>query len=545
MKTMNIFKTVALAMLMPAMLLTTACSSDDDLVNNAANTETVANKGYALPVTVNVTREGDKGSNRASYTDNGDKTGSLAFSAGDKLFVTGNHAEAGNFAGTLDYDAVSKKFSGTMTTQNKYTGTIDDLMASAAAFLLPAGYESYGFNSIKGNGYNAMISFDFEKAFALTKAAAVEQFSYEFADSYNSGFALAPMNAIASFTISGLTANKEVAVSFDAGVAGVIGGNVTTSAEGVATFAVGVFPGKLEDCTLTVGGNNIAMPTKTTEAGHIYNISRSVAPAATDLSTLTDDYEAQDGETLTGTLSSNVKISIADGATVTLKDVTINGVNDTSYKWAGITCAGDATIILNGTNTVTGFSERYPGIFVSSGKTLVINGTGELNASSNGSYDNGSGGAGIGGGNGMNCGNIEIQSGTVTATGKENGAGIGGGYNANCGNITISGGTVTATGGYRAAGIGGGKRQSTSSCGNITISGGTIIATGGEDAAGIGGGRGNGAVSKSSCGTITITSGVTSVTATKGSDDAQSIGAGRYGDCGAVTIEDPSKVTQN
>ena len=104
---------------------------------------------------------------------------------------------------------------------------------------------------------------------------------------------------------------------------------------------------------------------------------------------------------------------------------------------------------------------------------------------------------------------------------------------------------MTATGGYRAAGIGGGKRQSTSSCGNITISGGTIIATGGEDAAGIGGGRGNGAVSKSSCGTITITSGVTSVTATKGSDDAQSIGAGRYGDCGAVTIEDPSKVTQN
>ena len=285
MKTKNIFKTVALAMLMPTMLLTTACSSDDDLANNTANTENTINKGYALPVTVNVTREGDKGSNRASYTDNGDGTGSLGFSTGDKLFVTGNHADAGQFAGTLDYDAVSGKFSGTVTTKEEYTGTADALFTdanSARAFLMPAGYGSYGFFSIEGSGYNAMISFDFTKAFALTKAAAVEQFSVERAFSYSSGFALTPMNAIANFTISGLTANKEVAVSFDTGMTGVISENVTTSAEGVATFVVGVgvFPGKdLKECTLTVDGNNIAMPTKEVEPGHIYNISRNVAPA--------------------------------------------------------------------------------------------------------------------------------------------------------------------------------------------------------------------------------------------------------------------------
>jgi hypothetical protein len=263
------------------------------------------------------------------------------------------------------------------------------------------------------------------------------------------------------------------------------------------------------------------------------------APAVgTDLATITANYEVKDGETLTGTLASNVKISIADGATVTLKDVNINGVNNYSYAWAGITCAGDATITLEGTNTVKGFAEKYPGIFVSSGKTLIINGTGELNASSNGSADNGSGGAGIGGGYEMNCGNIEIQSGTVTATGNYGGAGIGGGQDANCGIITISGGTVTATGGQFAAGIGGGKRgfSGGGQCGNITISGGTITAKGGEDAAGIGGGKGRNDSSKSSCGTITITSGVTSVTAKKGSDDAQSIGAGKFGDCGTVTI---------
>ena len=268
-------------------------------------------------------------------------------------------------------------------------------------------------------------------------------------------------------------------------------------------------------------------------------------PVGTDLATITADYEAKDGETLTGTLASNVKISIADGATVTLKDVNINGVNNYSYAWAGITCAGDATITLEGTNTVKGFAEKYPGIFVSSGKTLIINGTGELNASSNGSADNGSGGAGIGGGYEMNCGNIEIQSGTVTATGNQWGAGIGGGYNASCGNITISGGTVTATGGEYGAGIGGGKRGTANvSCGNITISGGTVNATGGADAAGIGGGKGNNNSYKSSCGTIRITTGVTSVTATKGNSNAQSIGAGKYGTCGSVTIEDSSKVTQ-
>ena len=295
------------------------------------------------------------------------------------------------------------------------------------------------------------------------------------------------------------------------------------------------------------------------------------APASgTDFATITADYEAKDGETLTGTLASNVKISIADGATVTLKDVTINGVSDPSYGWAGITCAGDATITLEGTNTVKGFQRDYPGIYVPEGKTLTIEGEGSLNASGNG-YSTGIGGgyymncgdivinggnitatganynAGIGGGDGGNCGAITITGGTVTATGGGYAAGIGGGNEANCGNITISGGTVTATGGQFAAGIGGGKRgfSGGGQCGNITISGGTINATGGENAAGIGGGKGRNDSSKSSCGTITITSGVTSVTATKGSSAENSIGAGSFGTCGAVTIEDPSKVTQN
>lgn len=233
---------------------------------------------------------------------------------------------------------------------------------------------------------------------------------------------------------------------------------------------------------------------------------------------------ARDGMTIYGTLGEGVnkKVSIAAGATVTLNNVTINGTNDSDYKWAGITCLGDATIILSGTNNVKGFYEDYPGIYVPENKTVTIQGSGSLTASSN------DWGAGIGGGREIACGAITISGGTITATGGQSGAGIGGGYRGTCGNITISGGTITATGGVEAAGIGSGGHGA--SCGDITISGGTVEATGGYRGAGIGTGD------HASCGNITITSGVTCVTATKGTDATNSIGAGYYSTCGTVTI---------
>ena len=47
------------------------------------------------------------------------------------------------------------------------------------------------------------------------------------------------------------------------------------------------------------------------------------------------------------------------------------------------------------------------------------------------------------------------------------------------------------------------------------------------------------------CGDITITSKVTKVTATKGEDAQESIGAGFDGTCGTVTIEKGANVIQN
>ena len=237
----------------------------------------------------------------------------------------------------------------------------------------------------------------------------------------------------------------------------------------------------------------------TFQNGKYYAISVKMKEAeATNLSDLKKNYTAPDCTVLTGELSGNYKVSIAAGATVILKNVTINGIrNNESYNWAGITCEGSATIILVGENKVKGFHLSYPGLYVPKQKKLTIKGSGSLNASSYG-------GAGIGGGKNINCGEITITGGTITATGSGKSAGIGGGLNATCGDITITGGTVTATGDIYAAGIGSGYTQD------------------GNDPA--------------SCGNITITSSVTKVTATKGTDASYSIGPGNSGSCGTVTI---------
>lgn len=221
----------------------------------------------------------------------------------------------------------------------------------------------------------------------------------------------------------------------------------------------------------------------------------SVDPAI-NLAALSGDYIAQNGDVLTGTLAGNYKISIAAGASVELKDVTINGVNDGAYKWAGLTCLGNANITITGNNTVKGFYEDYPGIKAGpKNTTLTINGTGSLTAT---------------------CGDYA--------------AGIGSGWKTTCGAITISGGTVNASSSMYGAGIGSG--YSNSSCGAITISGGTINASTNGWGAGIGSGF------NSTFGSITITAGITKVQATTNDSNAWPIGKGRsdQGSTGAVTI---------
>ena len=286
--------------------------------------------------------------------------------------------------------------------------------------------------------------------------------------------------------------------------------------------------------TATDGTNNYesyvkTVTGKTLAAGHFYPITVRMDKQI-NLTNLTIDYVAQDGDILTGALAGDYKISVnAAGATVTLRNATITGTNSDSYQWAGINCENNATIILEGTNNVTGFDDDYPGIHIASGKTLTIQGTGTLNASSNGGANGW--GAGIGGSSIVDCGNIVINSGTINATGGTWMAGIGGGFGKNCGSITINGGNVTATGGRGAAGIGFGKN-----CGSITIYGGTVTATGGGGAAGIG--TGVGQQENITCGDISITGGIVNATGGRGAAGIGSgfVTTGKQNTCGNISI---------
>ncbi len=211
------------------------------------------------------------------------------------------------------------------------------------------------------------------------------------------------------------------------------------------------------------------------EAGMFYHPTLQVntpQPQIYNLAEATGNIVLHYGDRATGKLGSpDYKVSIADGATVTLSDADINGNGAWRYgDYPGITCEGSATIILDGENSVRGFGPDYPGIFVPSGSDLVIRGDGSLTAYSGSDSDGIGEAAGIGAysyydedvGGYVNapCGNIEIQGGTITASGDETGIGSGGG--STCGNITISGGTVTASSWKGKPAIG-------HNCGNITI----------------------------------------------------------------------------
>ena len=185
-----------------------------------------------------------------------------------------------------------------------------------------------------------------------------------------------------------------------------------------------------------------------------------------------------DGQSLAGTAGTNAHVVVAAGATVTLRGVTILGANDPDRPWAAVTCEGDVTIVLEGTNVLRGFYETYPGL--QSGPadtTLRILGPGSLTADSNGYAP------GIGGGYWFECGDISVEGGTIVAVGGDGSAGLGGGSGALCGTVSVSGGTVFAWGGSDAPGVGSG---SDGFCSGVAISGGSVATRGGDGAPGIG-----------------------------------------------------------
>ena len=539
--------TLAFALTIAAALATgfTACTKDDDVVD----TPDLSMMPTGVQITVSA-GFADDATTRSAVTTDGTKH-TLKFTAGDQLYVYGMIADGDpavytTLAGYLDIDATSistdgksASFTGTLNTYQSNGSGLQTVVYNfgsdnplercnydaATAYLIHSGMKADVYE-ISDNSKD--FTYDMEKMFAADVETLMTTCLLVSGDYSGGSFALSSSSPILNCTFGGLTASHDYTATLTTGENSSEPYNFTTNASGIGTIAIVTSSGEkartitIKDgstvvCTIDLGTRNLG--------AKVYNVSRRLV----NLASITSDYTAQDREVLTGTLdgaTQKYKISIADGATVTLSGATINGVHtdDTHELWAGLTCEGDATIILDGTNAVENFNRYYPGLQPGpAGTTLTIRGSGSLTATGRNF------GTGIGTKNdGGSCGNIRIEGGTVTANGGE-GAGIGSGYNSSCGDITITGGTVTATGGNNATGIGSGYK---SSCGDITITGGTVTATGGGNGAGIG--SGNGEDGTSQCGAISI-SGSARVTA-NGGERGAGIGTGQFGKCGSISI---------
>ena len=551
-----------LAALLIASATFAACSSSDD---NIIEEQPVQPKEKVYTMTIQATKAtGDDATTRALTLT--DKTLNATWKTGETVKV---------YKVEVDGSDVSYTKVGTLTAQADgvtatLSGTVSDVAVNDHLVLAFLDNDEYDptklyYHSQVGTLESIASNFDYAKGEAkVTELNGSNITVVDWSDNTKSNIAFTNQQAIVKFTLkdkaTGNTISAKTLKLHDANNNIV---NVTsyehpasptkadltiTRATASSEFYVALrTAGDLSNLTLTAIGDvptdpSVAIDRYTyTKSGSVtftngkyYEVTVSMTKLTENVVNLKDvgdvvynsslSYTARTGDVLTGKAVKggdyvdNITINIADGATVTLRNVTIDGSSyssDSKEKHAGITCDGDATIILEDgtTNTVKGFYSTYPGISVPAGKTLTIKGgtagTGSLTASSSGA------GTGIGGGQHMACGNIVIEGGTITANGGNGCAGIGSGFGLACGNISITGGTVTATGGDCSAGIGGGEQGK--------------------------------------CGTISIAKTITSVTATKGNNDTPgictdpySIGIGSdildYGsnsdvECGTITFD--------
>ena len=489
--------TIAVALL-TAGTLTTSCSSEDTTIETP---QTQQPAGNTITLTATLAPKGDDGGTTRAITTGKDANSkeilNVAWQQGEVIAVyyqktDDSYAKALANIGAPNADGSAP-----------FTATLTDAKGGTAKFIYPAtlakdGELKTGYNSDFWN-QDGTIEFISRKLDAATATATID---------VNGGTAtiVGPVTmqnqvCICKFSFSGLSSDAtenyyDITIYEKQGATTTMTYKTTSIAKasmGAVYMALLGADGK--DFTISVKGYYKNSPTDlAVQDRNSYNKSSSnvTLTAGKFYRNIPVTLNIPNNGTISGTRSSTVVIPA--GGTCTLNGATIN-VSSGPAIW----CDGNATIVLTGTNTVTTSAEGQPAIFIPEGKTLTIQGTGSLTANATGD-----GAAGIGGG---------YQGGTSYA-------GI------NCGNIIIESGTITATG--IAAGIGSGNHGI---CGNITITGGTITATGGDNAAGIGGGF------NASCGNITITSGVTSVEATMGYKAGAPIGYGNKGTCGSISID--------
>lgn len=489
MKTKTIIRALSA---MAALLLITACSDIDNTIIEQPDGKEYTTVPFSATVSnASETRAGLNGSKQ------------YVFETGDKLYVEGTGVYGYL---TLKAEDAGKRTGATFEGNLNVSGTPASTLALNAVLVS----STDALHTISGDKVTATTYPT--TAIAATEAEAIEKYS-DFTGSATYGtpsFTLNQQSAFISFDVT-LVDNTAASTAVDVSISnggGVVRTGSTTTANvsgDIKAQFVAAFPGgstTLSDASVTLGtrpaisfGGSTALA-----VNKIYQVTKGYV----DLSTLDCKNDAtptmKDGYLLTGNLVEHNQIRIADKATVTLKDVSIHQ----SYFAAGVGCEGDATIILEGTNDVAGAcgapgGSSYPGVHVPTGKTLTIQGSGALMATSGGKNNDA---AGIGGSSSLNidCGNIVIKGGVITATGRGD-VGIGSGS----GNISIEGGYITAVGGTYCSAIGG-RRDGTG-------------------------------------GTITISGDVTYLSATKGYGAPNYIGASSGGTCGTVTIDGVANAT--
>ena len=457
MKTMKKFLSMAALAMVGA--VTVGCTSEDNAIDQAQT----ATKNNVVTQTVTVGFD-EQAATRALAIDYTHKKLTKTFEAGDQIAViyeneSGTMVKAETAALTADditAEGKSAKFTVTMTKPKK-NGTLKYIYPAAMAGATDVDYTKLNTQ----NGTLASLASNLDLATfegTLTDASELPASA-----SLTNKLAILALTFKNSDGTSPLTGINKMILSDGTNIYSITGkdddGHIYAAIQPTTAFS----------CIATDGTNNYAksLTGKNYAANTIYDLGLKMEqPTDIVLSGVTVATTIQNGTTLTGTLDmdNKVKISIADGAIVTLNGARINGWYGYSYQFAGITCEGNATIILEGENRVSGFADDYPGIYVPSGKTLTIQGTGSLKVGGNDMA------AGIGGGNNISCGNIVISGGDITAMGGSKGAGIGGGFNASCGNITITSGVtrVKANAGIDANSIGAGYYGT---CGTVTIDG--------------------------------------------------------------------------
>lgn len=504
-------------------IVATACEKDDVTSQEDMTVKT--------PITISANYGGHGA--KVAYTEEGANI-TAKWETGDKLYVVYN-----GVVNTLTLDE------GAGTSSATFTGTISGT-PSATSMLLCYVKDKNAPSAVTVNTDGSYTYTDgtFTSQDGTLASAAKCNLYYgvaTYGDGSDISCTFSVNTSMMKFHVAtGLAENTAVTLSYKSNGTTIASASFNVGADGTNTVYMAIPAGKYTGTQTLVCndgmGNYYSNATATLSATQAnFAAGETYSKPFVFLFSGTGAVTATDGAIITGYGSQNsTHLTIADGATVVLENAKLPALYTVSNNWAGITCLGDAKIILIGTNQATGYGPDYPGIYVPDNKTLTIEGAGSLSAECQG--QNIGRAAGIGSGNNLPSGNIVINSGTISAKGYNGGAGIGAATWGSCGTITINGGTITAVnstnaGGGSGAGIGSGVGLN-SVCAGITINGGTIIANGGSQAAGIGTGKGGSCTNG-----VTIGSGVTSVTASKGNNGTNIIGAGSDGTCGTVTID--------